>query len=340
MVITAFQHPFSLCFESIFSYIVVIEMVEQLSVMRNIPKADLVEALGPNLETERELAPLTSYGTGGPAAYFIVAETADEIVRAVTGAKRLGIPFFLIGGGSNLLVSDSGFDGLIIRVGVKGLKLIGSTEIEAGAGEDLQSLVEFAATNSLTGLEFAAGIWGSVGGAICGNAGAFGGEIGQIVRELTLITGQGDTRTVGPDYCEFDYRHSILKESAEIIISARFGLQPGNADAISKRIEEILTLRKERHPVDQKSAGCVFRNIPDATQPHGKLAAGKLLDEAGVKGLSVGDATVSRKHANIIVNTGNATSKDIRQLADIMKQRVLEKFGLELREEVVQVGEF
>jgi UDP-N-acetylmuramate dehydrogenase len=317
-----------------------LKMVEQLSVSGNYPMATLVSVFGPNLELARELAPMTSYKTGGRAKYFLAATSAEELVKAVTGAKRLQLPYFLVGGGSNLLVSDSGFDGIVIKVDVRGFDLPDDHHIKTGAGEDLMSLVNFATEHGLTGLEFAAGIWGSVGGAIYGNAGAFGGEIGTIVTEVELVDLEGNVKTIGPEYCCFGYRHSYLKLSREVVVSAVLRLEKSDRNQIQAKVDAILAQRNEKHPNKGMSAGCFFKNIPDPSQPYGKLAAGKLLDEAGVKGLTVGGAAVYEKHANIIVNTGTATSKDIRRLADMMKQRVLDKFGIELEEEVIQVGTF
>lgn len=315
-------------------------MVDNPAVSPDVPPSELTAAFGPNLKCNFPLAPLTSYKTGGAAKYFLAAGSAEEIVRAVGSARRLSLPYFLIGGGSNLLVSDDGFDGLIIKMDVRGLRLLDEVTIESGAGEDLMALVKFATDSALTGMEFAAGIWGSVGGALYGNAGAFGGEIGSVVREITLVSGDGSVRTVGPEYCQFAYRDSYLKRTHEVVTKATFRLQPGDPAVIKSRVEEILHLRDEKHPNTGMSAGCFFKNIPDPSQPFGKLAAGKLLEEAGAKQLQVGKAKVFEKHANIIVNTGGATSKDIRALADMMKKKVKEKFQIELEEEVIQVGPF
>lgn len=298
----------------------------------------LLAEFGTELEFSRPLAPMTSYRTGGPARYFIAARSADEIVRAVKGARRLGIPCFLCGGGSNLLVSDDGFDGLVVKVDVRGLSLLNKTTIEVGAGEDLMALVTFATENRLTGLEFAAGIWGTVGGAIYGNAGAYGGEIGSVLTRLELVSQEGEIREVTPDYCRFAYRDSYLKTTREVVSRAWIKLKPGDKVTIGRRVDEIIASRNEKHPNDGLSAGCFFKNIPDANEPHGKLPAGRLLEAVGAKGMQVGGAKVYEKHANIIVNTGNATSQDIRKLADMLKERVREKFNIDLKEEVIQVG--
>lgn len=295
--------------------------------------------LGQKLKCHHSLAPLTSFGTGGPARYFFPAATAEELTTAVEAANRLNVDYLLIGGGSNLLISDEGFDGLIIKADVRGLRLLGDTVIEAGAGVDLSDLVEFSAGHGLTGLEFAAGIWGTVGGAVYGNAGAYGGQIGDVLQDLTLIGGNGRLKEVSSEYCQFGYRDSYLKRSREIVVNARFSLAPGDKAAVRERIDEILALREAKFP-PRGTAGCFFKNIPDPGQPHGKLPAGKLLEEAGAKGLKVGKARVYERHANIIVAEPGATSKDIRQLADKMKEKVKSQFGIRLEEEIIMIGRF
>lgn len=315
-------------------------MIDKTTVSAEIPRPILRAAFGDALEFDRPLAPFTSYKTGGPARYFLSVRSAEEIAAAVARARELHLRYFLIGGGSNLLISDEGYDGLIIKVDVRGLRIVDEVNIESGAGEDLMALVNFATANSLTGLEFAAGIWGSVGGAIYGNAGAFGGEIGGVTTSVTLVDNAGQVKEVPPEYCRFGYRDSYLKVTHEIVTRARFQLQKGDHAAISARIKEILSLRDTKHPNTGKSAGCFFKNIPDPTQPYGKLPAGKLLEESGAKKLQVGGARVFDRHANIIVNTGTATSHDIRELADRMKRLVFEKFHIELQEEVQQLGKF
>ena len=302
--------------------------------------ATMLAAFGPNIEFGRDLAPFSSFRTGGKARYFIQVESAGEVAKAIRAARQLSIPRFLLGGGTNILISDSGFDGVVIKLDVRGISLASPSCIECGAAEELMDLVTFAADHSLTGLEFAAGIFGTVGGAIYGNAGAYGSEIGSVVESITLVDNDGVEQTVDAEYCRFGYRDSYLKVTREVVTTARLRLAPGNQEAIRARIDEILTSREGKHPVDGMSAGCFFKNVPDADQPHGKLPAGKLLDEVGAKNLSVGGARVFDKHANIIVNTGNATSKDIRELADMMKKKVQDTFGITLEEEVQVIGQF
>lgn len=315
-------------------------MTTQLSLSSDTKRTELARVFGNKLQFEKNLARYTSYKTGGPAACFISVDSPQEAAKAVKAAISCSIPFFLLGGGTNLLISDSGYEGLVIKVEVKGLRIVGDCEIESGAGDALAALVDLATDNSLTGLEFAAGIAGSVGGAIYGNAGAYGGDIGSIVSELTLVEKTGNIKTVGPEYASFAYRDSFLKESGDIVAMARFRLKSGNAETIKHKVDEIISIRKKKLPQEEYSAGCFFKNIPDPKQKHGKLAAGRLLEEVGAKQEIVGGAAVSDKHANIIINTGSATSKEIDKLADKLKEKVYRKFGIMLEEEVIKLGAF
>ena len=189
------------------------EMPEQLEVNADMPKQKMLDIFGGLLQFDVPLAEYSSFHTGGSAAFFIDAKTVDDAIHVVVNASQNKIPFFIIGGGSNLLISDNGYDGLVIKINVSGIKKIGDTIIECGAGEELMSLVSFAAENSLQGIEFAAGIWGSVGGAVYGNAGAFGGEIKDVLTEITLLERSGKVKNISPDYCRFDYRDSYLKQT-------------------------------------------------------------------------------------------------------------------------------
>ena len=315
-------------------------MVENLTVKPSLSRSEMIEYFGPELEFAKDLSRFTTFKTGGPAKYFLTVKSAEEVSESIKTAHRLQIPFFIVGGGSNLLVSDCGFEGLMIKVNVSGLRLIDSNLIFCGAGEELMDLINFSADNSLTGLEFASGIFGSVGGAIYGNAGAYGGEIADIIKEITLVDQDGNIKKVDAKYCQFKYRDSLLKKTREVVIDILLELSPGEKTKIRSRIDEILAIREKKHPVEGNSAGSFFKNIPDPKEKYGKLPAGRLLEQAGCKGLKVGGAQVYEKHANIIVNRGNATSSDIRKLAYIMKGRVSEKFGILLEEEVIQIGQF
>ncbi|HOP07281.1 MAG TPA: UDP-N-acetylmuramate dehydrogenase [candidate division Zixibacteria bacterium] len=300
----------------------------------------LRECLGDRFELNKPLAPLTSFKTGGKARFFISCTSPEELSRAVTTAAEVGIDSFLLGGGSNLLISDEGYPGLVIKVAIRGIKVLPGNVIEVGSGEDLMSLVQFAADHSLTGLEFASGIWGTVGGAIYGNAGAYGGQIGSLLQDLDLVDRKGKNHRVDAEYCRFGYRDSYLKKTGEIVVVARFKLKPGKREVIQAEVDRIWKIREVKFPPDGLCAGCFFKNIPDESQPYGKLPAGKLLEEVGAKGLKVGGAIVYEKHANVILNTGNASSKDISDLADILRKKVLDKFGITLEEEIIRLGSF
>lgn len=307
----------------------------------NKPKTDkLTEIFGSLLEFNKDLAQFSSYKTGGKAALFISVTTIEELSDTLKKTKNLNIPYITLGGGTNVLISDNGFDGLIVKIDIKGMEIFENSKIICGAGENLEDLIIFSSKNSLTGLEFAAGIVGSVGGAVYGNAGAYGGEIGNIVESVTVIDKNSDIKNVSCSDAKFEYRDSIFKKTGDIITQITFQLEKGDQKAIQSKIDEILSVRHEKLPYDQCSAGCFFKNIPDNTQPHGKLAAGKLLEEIGAKNMKYGGAEISEKHANIIINTGKATSNDILTLAEKIKVKVKEKFGILLEEEIVKIGKF
>jgi len=299
----------------------------------------LKKEFGDKIETERSLSGLNTYGTGGKARLFLEIETAEELSSAVRVASQFNIPIFMLGGGSNVLISDSGYDGLIIKNSIMGMECKGE-EITCGAGEELQKLVDFTVEKGLSGFEFATGIWGTVGGAIYGNAGAYGSETGAVIRSVELVDRQGDIRTENLDYLEFSYRSSKLKATGEFITRAIFALKIGKKEIIEQKVAEIMSQRSAKLPIGEKSAGCFFKNIPDRKSEYGKLSTGKLLEEAGAKEMRFGGARVFKNHANIIINDGSADSADIRKLADLMKSKVEDKFGIKLQEEVICLGNF
>ena len=313
-------------------------MAERLHVRQDAARDDLTREFGDKLSFDHPLAMFSTYRTGGPARYFIAVKSAQELSAAVKSALKLDLPFFILGGGSNILVADGGYGGLVIKVDVLGLSVVDVTTVEVGAGVDLMKLVEFSAEHGLTGLEFASGIAGSVGGALYGNAGAYGNEIGRVVSKILLVTQAGDIKEVGPEYCRFGYRDSYLKRSRDVVVRASFLLERGDAQEIRRQIAEIVQVRESKLPIKEYSAGCFFKNIPDPKEKYGKLPAGRLLEEIGAKKMTVGGAKVYEKHANIIINTGTATSKDISDLAGQLKAAVLSRFGIELEEEVIRIG--
>jgi len=299
----------------------------------------LKNEFGDRIKTDFPLMELTTFGTGGRARLFINIESNKELAAVVRIVNEYNIPMFMLGGGSNVLIADSGFDGLIIKNSILGIKKEGD-KIQCGAGEELQKLVDFAADNSLTGLEFATGIWGTVGGAIYGNAGAYGSETGEVVMSAELVDRQGNIRIVANDYLGFSYRSSKLKETGEFVTYVIFALKMGKKEFIKQKIADIMAKREAKLPIGQHSAGCFFKNIPDKDSEFGKLSTGKLLEDAGAKSMVYGGAQVFKNHANIIINDGTAKSSDIKKLADLLKMKVENKFGIKLQEEVILLGNF
>lgn len=257
-----------------------------------------------NFQKNVLLAPYTTFRIGGPAKYFFAAKTSDDLIKAVDFARQKNLPFFILGGGSNLLVSDRGFKGLIIKTQNSEFK-IQNSGIFAEAGVKLRDLVLFSIEKGLTGLEWAVGIPGTVGGAVKVNAGAFGGEMKNLVKRISKID--------------------------EVIVSVELELQKSKQEQSRELIKEFIEKRKLTQPVSQFCAGCVFKN------PEGRFA-GQLIDQAGLKGRKFGGAVVSEKHANFIVNPSRAKASDVVKLIDLIKKEVKEKFNVELEEEIQYLG--
>ncbi len=284
------------------------------------------------------LSGLTSMRVGGPARYLCEARDAATLAGALAAADTLRLPVLLLGGGSNLLVADEGFDGLVVHNRVCSVDLHGETAVVA-SGESFHGLIEQLADAGLAGLGFAAGVPGSVGGAVFGNAGCYGKAIGDCIVEVVLVGPDGSgRRAVSPDRLAFEYRNTALQTSGEVVESITLRLDPGDPDVLRKEIEDNLDVRRTKHPVDLPSAGSYFKNLPPERPGGRRVAAGLLLDRCGCKGLRVGDAAVFERHANIIVNLGSATAADVLTLADEMKRRVRDQFEVELTEEVRYVG--
>jgi UDP-N-acetylmuramate dehydrogenase len=309
----------------------------------------LRRALGEGLLTEEPLKHHTTFRIGGPADFYFPARTPDQVVTALRTARETGVPVFLLGGGSNLLVSDDGFRGLVLRNACSDVEFDGLVA-QVGCGTDFLALIHQCRDRGLSGLEFAAGIPGSVGGALYGNAGCYGQDIGHFTLECTHVDLRGSLVETRPaSWYEFAYRDSRLKRDPRVLLTALLQFREGDRTAISREIEEKLEIRRVKHPQwrIEPTAGSYFKNLPpDWQMPGAKLspgtrrvAAGQLLDECGCRGLRAGDAQVFAKHANIIVNVGHATARDVLDLAAEMKRRVREKFGVELEEEVMFLGE-
>jgi len=278
----------------------------------------------------------TSIGVGGTADALVFPGSNEELSRVITCLRHFQIPFIPVGNGTNLIVKDGGYRGTVISM--KGLNNTLTetgarrTSIYAGAGVTLSEIVALSAEESLTGMEFCAGIPGSVGGAVKMNAGAYGNEIQDVVETIELMNNSGEIRKVKKDTLTFEYRNLDLPEGT-IIIGTSFLLTRGMKEQIKGRITEILGTRKNKHPLEYRNAGSIFKN------PKGSIPAGRIIDEIGLKGIQIGNAKISEKHGNFIVNLGNAKASDIIGLIDMVKNKVKEIRGIILETEVKVIGE-
>ncbi|MBI5490667.1 MAG: UDP-N-acetylmuramate dehydrogenase [Deltaproteobacteria bacterium] len=283
------------------------------------------------------LAPLTTFRIGGHARMLVTAHSPEEVVRAVRLAVETGARWAVIGGGSNLLVADEGFPGVVVLVRAARVSLH-DTELEAEAGAELGRIVTGSAWAGLGDLTFCAGIPGTVGGAVAGNAGAWGRGLGELVVAVRLLRAASmETVEVSREAMDFGYRRSAVQATGDVILAVRLGLEPTERKAMLKQIDENLAKRAKRLP-ELPSAGSVFRNLPPV-QPDGQREpAGRLLEAVGAKGYRVGDAGVTDKHANVIVNYGHARARDVAQLMAELERRVAEKFGVRLSRELRELG--
>jgi UDP-N-acetylmuramate dehydrogenase len=282
------------------------------------------------------LAKHTSMGVGGKADAMVCPKCIDDLQRIVTLLSDRGIRYLPVGNWTNLIVRDRGFRGVIISL--KGLKKMRLIDMEAGtpgiyseAGISLSEFVDFAAKSSLSGMEFCAGIPGSVGGAVRMNAGAFGKEIKDILGKVSVLNHDGSIVSMHRQDLQFTYRNLDLSEGV-ILVSATFLLEKGIENEVRMKIREIMDLRKAKHPLADRSAGSIFKN------PKG-IPAGRIIEELGLKGTTVGGAKISEKHGNFIVNTGNAKADDILALIDLVQKQVFKERGIKLETEVKIVGE-
>lgn len=280
------------------------------------------------------MAAHTTFKVGGAADFFIKISSRQQLVKTVPYLNALGLSYFVLGNGSNLLVSDNGYQGVILQIGAQmGNITVDGTKITVQAGAPLAKLAKTAMEHGLSGLEFASGIPGTVGGAVMMNAGAYGGEMEQVVSSVTVLAKDGSELTLSHDDMEFSYRSSILKNRSFIILEAEFTLQSGDAKQIQAKMEEYGQSRREKQPLQYPSAGSTFKR-PDGCY------AGKLIMDAGLRGYRIGGAQVSEKHCGFIVNVGNAQASDIYELIQEVQERVYEKFGVRLEPEIIMLGEF
>lgn len=277
----------------------------------------------------------TSFKIGGTADYFFKATTLEELQNIIKFAKIKELPITIIGNGSNLLVTDKGIRGLVIKIDIKKLKIEKKDEfavIEVGAGNKLMALATKMKDEELSGLEGLSGIPGSVGGAIVMNAGAYGKEMKDVVLSTTCMDKNGKLYTFSNEEQEFSYRNSIFQKKDYIIIETKLKLEYGKKDEIQKRMEEYFKSRKEKQPIEYPSAGSSFK------RQEGIITA-KLIDDVGLKGYKIGGAQVSEKHAGFIVNYNNATATDVINLINYIKEKVYSKYDIKIEEEIKIIGE-
>lgn len=287
---------------------------------------------GLSVSADYPMASCTTFKIGGPADLLAQPESKEALSALFALCKEEAVPFTVIGAGSNLLVSDNGVDGVVCRLAgdFNNIEINGS-EISAGAAVSLAKLAKAAQKAGLSGLEFASGIPGTLGGAIYMNAGAYGGEMKDVVLEVEFLGTNGNLCTVRGNALAFSYRKSAFCENGGLILSAKMHLVPKDPDAIMETMRELNSRRKEKQPLDKPSAGSTFK------RPEGYFA-GKLIEDAGLKGCSVGGACVSEKHSGFVVNNGGATCEDVCALIQKVQHTVEEKFGVALEPEVKKIG--
>lgn len=297
--------------------------------------AGLIDICGnENVLPKEPLSRHTTFKTGGAAKALVYVCDEEKLKAVIKLCKDEKEPFFILGNGSNLLVSDEGFDGIAIKLSGDFLKTsVEGDRLIAGAGVILSKVCMLARDNSLEGLEFAFGIPGTVGGAMVMNAGAYGGEMKNVVESVRMLEADGTVRDYLNSELAFDYRDSILKHKDLIALRTVFKLERGNKTEIAAKMDELLGRRREKQPLEFPSAGSTFK------RPEGYFA-GKLIEDAGLKGLRVGGASVSVKHSGFIVNDQKATSKDIDELINLVRSKVRDEFNVTLEPEVIRIGEF
>ena len=305
-----------------------------------------------NIQKNILLSQYTTFKIGGPAENFVLAKNIAEVQEAVAWAKENKQPIFVLGGGSNLLISDNGIKGLIIKLDLQNLEF-DNNKIIVGAGAILAFLLNQSLEHDLVGLEFAAGIPGTDGGAIRGNAGTYDQAMNDVVISIKYLDENFVIQEIDNASAEFAYRDSIFKSKSYIILEAKLELKKGDVQAAQQLIKERLQYRQDNHP-KRPSAGCIFKNISfdevdiDDLAKRGveiekfsesqKIPAGYLIDKVGLKGKQIGGAQVSEQHANYIVNIGEATAEDVIMLISLIKQQIRDKYGVQLLEEVQFIG--
>ena len=294
----------------------------------------IAEDFGCNYTENELMSEHTTFRIGGPADLFVVPTTVEGLAAVVSACNKEEIYCFILGNGSNVLVSDKGIRGVVVSTAacLNNIELIGAYEIKCGAGVKLSRLSDFACENSITGAEFAWGIPGTVGGAVYMNAGAYDGEMKDILVSCEYLTSDGELHTMLADEMDLSYRHSAFSENGYVIVSATVRLKAGDKGEIRDKMDDFMHRRKSKQPLEFPSAGSTFK------RPVGGFAAA-LIDECGLKGYSVGGAEVSEKHAGFVINKGGATCFDVMRLVEHIKKEVFLKKSINLECEIRVIGE-
>ncbi len=329
---------------------------------------ELKQRLSDKVQAQVRLAPYVHFRIGGPAEYFLLASSSEEIVSACQAALELKIPYTILGDGSNVLILDGGIEGLVIKAANKKINFFGQG-VEAEAGAVLMEVANRAAEKGFSGFEFAGGIYGTVGGAIYGNAGSFGREIKDVFISCRFFDPAEGVKEFNRQQCQFVYRGSIFKDHPDwVILSGSFALQPDDPAEVKKRMSELVKQKAKSQPFNLPSSGCIFQNVSveevdfdrlaeeiDPTsvnrasgltneqcwqrfKQQGRVPASYLLEELGLKGKQIGQAQVSEQHANFIVNLGGATASEVMMLISYIKQQVRDRVSVQLREEIQILG--
>lgn len=290
--------------------------------------------LGAEVQTDAPMSKYTSFKAGGNASILITPDSLDTLKRTVSFCRENNVKMFVIGNGSNLLVTDKGFDGAIIKIGssLSSIELVGDCTVKCEAGASMKALCMFALENSLSGLEFAYGIPGTLGGAVYMNAGAYGGEMKDVLESCSHIDNKGAVGTLSKEELNLSYRRSVYTDNGFVITSAILKLKKGVKEDIKAAMDDKLMRRRAKQPLEYPSAGSTFK------RPEGYFA-GALIEESGLKGYSVGGAQVSEKHAGFVINKGGATASDIISLIKHIQNTVFEKYSVSLEPEVKIIGE-
>ena len=278
------------------------------------------------------MASHTTFRIGGLADCFVQLENTEQLIKVQKYLSQVGVPFFILGNGSNLLVSDAGFRGVILQIGSKMSKVtVEGNVIVAQAGASMAQIARTAMEHELAGMEFASGIPGTIGGGVVMNAGAYGGELSQIVTQVNVVNSEGEIMELDNETMEFGYRTSTIRNNPFTVTEVILRLEKGDRQQIRERMEELAARRREKQPLEYPSAGSTFK------RPAGYYA-GQLIMEAGLRGFQCGGAKVSDKHCGFVINTGNATAEDVRTLIREIQTRVKDQFNVNLETEVLFLG--